>query len=160
LSPANIVSLPEEGIMKKIFLIGVAGISLALGMMVVGCTQDTDSGGGGGGSYTFEFRVENFGCGSPISKIEFFNGANDSAPLLHTETVNLTDGQMSSTINVSGFTEKQNDGNHIFGVKVTFSGEVRGENNFFGWSSTANKNKVLVRADYYFAGLYFSDGNW
>jgi hypothetical protein len=34
--------LPEEGIMKKIFLIGMAGISLALGMMVVGC----DTGGG------------------------------------------------------------------------------------------------------------------
>jgi hypothetical protein len=38
--------LPEEVIMKRMnFLIGMTGISLALGMMVIGC----DTGGGGGG---------------------------------------------------------------------------------------------------------------
>jgi hypothetical protein len=43
---AEIVFLPEEVIMKRNFLIAMAGISLALGMMAVGC----DTGGGGGGS--------------------------------------------------------------------------------------------------------------
>jgi hypothetical protein len=53
LSPADIVFLPEEVIMKKInFLIGMAGISLALAMTVIGCDTGTSSGGGGGGTPT------------------------------------------------------------------------------------------------------------
>jgi hypothetical protein len=45
---AKIIFLPEEGIMKKRnFLIAMAGISLALGMMVLGCDQDGGSSGSG-----------------------------------------------------------------------------------------------------------------
>jgi hypothetical protein len=50
--------LPEEVIMKRMnFLIGMTGISLALGMMVIGCDQDASS-GGGGSDRTFPSSLE------------------------------------------------------------------------------------------------------
>jgi hypothetical protein len=147
------IKTAKEFIMKKNFL-KVVGISLALGMMVIACDQDGDS--GGGGSANFEFRVKNsFGI-SAISKIEFFNGSNDSAPLLHTETVNLTEGQMSNTIKVSGFTEKETDDHHIFGVKVT----TPGGNTHFDWSSAPKGSKINVSVSAPFWAMLFSYGNW
>jgi hypothetical protein len=143
--------------MKRMnFLIGMAGISLALGLMVVGCDQDGDS--GGGGSYTLEFKVEYFNgfSGGSITKIEFINGSNKDAPVLATETVQLGTGEKSNVYRVSGFSNKEDD-SRIFGVKVTFNNG----NYHFDWSS-ADKNESKI--DVYVSGpiwvMMFSDGNW
>ncbi|GHU39491.1 hypothetical protein FACS1894190_04400 [Spirochaetia bacterium] len=120
---------------SKMLLSGMAAMVLAFGLVVTGCPMDAD-----GDAYTLEFRVRNSVGISAISKIEFFNGSNENAPLLKTEMVNLTEGQMSSTIKVSGFTEKQGDDNHIFGVKVT----TPWGNTHFDWSSATDGSKVSV----------------
>jgi hypothetical protein len=39
----NCFFLPEDDIMKRNFLVAMAGILLALGMMAVGCDTGTDS---------------------------------------------------------------------------------------------------------------------
>jgi hypothetical protein len=147
--------------MKRMnFLIGMAGISLALGMMVIGCDQDGDSGGnGGGGSYTFEFKVESssyFDGDYKVTKVEFINGSSRDDPVLETKIVNIAPGDMTSAYRVSGFTQKNDDDVHIFGVKVTYNNDD--EDYDFNWTSAKNNDKILVYCG--FGDLSFSDGNW
>jgi hypothetical protein len=108
------------------------------------------------GGYTFEFKVMNLVGISAISKIEFFNGSNQSASVLQTETVNLTKGEMSNVYRVSGFTEKDGDDERIFGVKVT----TPGGNTYFDWSSAKDGDKILVSVSAPFWVMIFYDGNW
>jgi hypothetical protein len=150
--------------MKRMnFLIGMAGISLVLGMMVIGCDQDGDSGGG----YTIEFKVDYSGSYLTtyqpyqiISNVEFLNGSNRDAPVLQKETVRLSYGEMTGVYKVSGFTEKDGDDNRIYGVAVWYEAE-NGEpqKGYFEWSSTSNNDKVLVVVGP-FQGIQFRDGNW
>jgi hypothetical protein len=70
--------------MKRIFLIGMAGISLALGMMVIGCDEDSDDGGGGSASSVKDAQVylengtEYTGSGTVKIHLGDYNSANST----------------------------------------------------------------------------------
>jgi hypothetical protein len=146
---------------NKTFITVMLAMALVFGM--IGCAQDSESGGGGGGSYTFEFKVENSDVNvlGNMIKIEFINGANNEDQVLETKIVNIAPGEMTSAYRVSGFTQKNSDDVHIFGVKVTYDNEDYYFNNkdyHFSWGASKNNGKIRVYGTY--VGLSFSDGNW
>jgi len=135
---------------KKI-LLGMLVMVLVFGIMVVGCDTDSTF-----GDYTFEFRVQNSVGISEIEKVEFYNGSSTSAPLLHTEVVNLLQGQMSRTIRISGFTERQGENARIYGVRVI----TPAGNSHFAFSSAENNAKIHASASALFWVILFFRGNW
>jgi hypothetical protein len=113
-----------------------------------------------GSGTTIEFRVNNnliVHEDNVITKIEFFNGANENAPMIETLILNLEGKQMSNTFKVSGFTELHSGENYIFGVKVTFIGGQT----IFGWSSTVHNGKININLSNFLSLIIsFSKGNW
>jgi hypothetical protein len=143
----------EKKMANKKHWLGMAVLALLFGLVLVGCDLNLNPDSGG---YTFEFKVRNAVGISAIAKIEFINGTNDDAPILATEEVNLTEGEMSNVYRVSGFTEKDGDGKRIFGVKVT----TPGGNTHFDYSSAKDGGKIAVSVSAPFWVMLFSDGNW
>jgi hypothetical protein len=135
---------------KKNFL-EILVITLVFGFFLTGCDEFEDA-------YTFEFKVESYSYTlmGTITKVEFINGSNENAPILQTELVSISEGEMSGVYKVSGFTEKNGDDQHIYGVRVTFN---NGENSHFNWGYAKNKAKIRVYSNS-FMGLIFYDGNW
>ena len=121
------------------FWLGILVLVLVFGMMYIGCEMPTDENGNTGG-YTFEFKVEKSsgGIGTPITRIEFINGSSRSDPVLLAETVFIGFGEMSNVYKVSGFTKKDGDNYHIYGILLTFENG----GTFFRYSSATNGSKI------------------
>ena len=130
---------------KKIWL----GI-LVFCLFLAGCNDIVD-----GGDYTFEFKVQN-NWSTPLIKVEFINGSNQSSPVLRTETLNISSGEMSGVYKVSGFSEKDGSGKRIYFVKLTYEGGTTQ----FVWGSRKDNSKLLVYNSQYVSNLSVTDGTW
>jgi uncharacterized lipoprotein YehR (DUF1307 family) len=127
---------------NKRFRLGILVLALVFSLFLTGCGDIDDD-----GDYTFEFKVAD-GCDGyweqTITKIEFINGSNDSAPVLQTETVNLGSSERSRAYKVSGFTEK--DGNNLRSFSVNVTIEYKGVRTLFLRGSAKNNSKISVGA--------------
>jgi hypothetical protein len=98
---------------------------------------------------TFEFTIINesfLGDRKTVTKIDFINGSNRSAPVLQTELLNIAPGERSNVYKVSGFTERYRDNAYVCGVLLTFdNGET-----WFGWNSGPDNYQFTV----YLLGAY------
>ena len=116
--------------------------TLIFALAFTACDLFTDSG------HTFEFTIQN-GFWDPqltpirvISKVEFFNGANENSRIIHTETLNLTNGQHSNSFRVSGFTEVAlREENRIVGIRATLDDD----RTVFGHVNAPNNTRFDVR---------------
>jgi hypothetical protein len=100
--------MEEKTMTNKRNWLGMLVMVLVFGMTVVGCEEDllVDE----GLTLTFEVYNKNSGSlfgygGGKVVKLEFINGNNLEAPIIKTETVNLSMGE-SATFKISGFTVK------------------------------------------------------
>jgi hypothetical protein len=140
---------------NKKFWYVILVIVLVFGMTVVGCDNDPADENGVGG-YTFEFVVHNQ-YNFEITKIEFFNGANENASILHTETLSLKYTEMSNIYKVSGFTNKQGyDHARLCGVRLTIN-DNGSDFTLFDFINLPNNSKVTVRYQHI---LWFDQGFW
>jgi hypothetical protein len=126
---------------NKRFWLVILAMAMVFGFIFTGCELFEDELPKG---YTFEFAVYNnnvpgYSSGS-IVKIEFLNGNNPQAPVLKTETVNLSNGEYAE-FKVSGFTENGgSDNKRAYAIKFTYEdGHGSG-----GTSSSVNNKKILV----------------
>ena len=111
---------------------GMLVMVLVFGFFLNGCGEID------GGGYTFEFKVKNSDNiqGRTITQIEIFNGSSQSAPVLLTETMNLTYNELSGVYKVSGFTQKDGDSKCFFGVRMTLGNGTT----YWDYRSRENKN--------------------
>jgi hypothetical protein len=114
---------------KRNFLIGMVGISLALGMMVIGCDQDGDSGGGGGPGRVSGTQVylsdgtEYTGSGTVKVSIYYSTGTGyGSSGTYETAVGSITDGKLSFTLPKPD-EQYLSPPENIFGESTTVKGE-------------------------------------
>jgi len=138
---------------KKIRL-GMSVMALIFGFLLTGCELPEDEG-------TFEFRVSNTNSNIHLTKIEFINGSNESAPVLQTETISIKNGEMSGIYKVSGFTEKYEQDTYLYGIRVSFYDSWGGVDTYhttFKYSHAADKSKIRVWYNAW--GLSLENGDW
>jgi hypothetical protein len=140
--------------LKKI--IGITAFVTVIGITMVSCPWIDPKYAG----YTFTFEVlndnlfahQNYG-GGKITKIEFLNGTDGKAPVLQTETVELSSGK-SAVFTVSGFTEKGFygfDDERAYALRITYADGTVGGN------SDESKDKSKIHAYCQFKTIYFFD---
>jgi hypothetical protein len=114
--------------------------------------------------YTFEFKVKNKHMGV-ITEIQFLNGNNSGAPVLQTETVHLSTGDITDVYKISGFTEKipsylelEHEKYRYCAIRIIYEDGTRGG----GVHHAKNRSKILAEGDNVFAPpmVFFWDGDW
>jgi hypothetical protein len=140
--------------------LGILVMVLVFGFIFTGCDLEELE-----GNYTFEFKVRNAHVGV-ITEIQFLNGDNPGAPVLQTETVSLSRGDITGVYKISGFTKggvpsSEVDDSHrynYFAIRIIYEDGTR----CGGVSYAKNRSKILVEVDNVFDPpmVFFRAGDW
>jgi hypothetical protein len=141
------------------FWLGILVIALVFGFIFTGCEEEELE-----GDYTFEFKVKNGHVGV-ITEIQFLNGDNPGAPVLQTETVHLSEGDITGVYKISGFNmeipsymESKPEEYRYCAIRIIYEDGTRGG----GVDYAKNRSKILAEGNNitYPPSVFFWTGDW